>query len=366
MKKRKLFISISVAFMLLLTTSGFAQFNKLGSVLSTGVDDANKILGAYISPYANGMGASLSGGWYNTAKVHKLGGFDITITANVVFIPSSDKTFNPNDLNLGDPDNGINVIIDGNESPTAAGKKEQGPQVTYTKNILGTDVPFAQVNLPKGSNFGYAAMPMIQAGLGLVKETEVMFRYSPEIKYGEGGKVGLWGVGLKHSVKQWIPALKRLPIFEMSVQGGYTKLASANALDFQPEFYTDIATQIINPFPEFYDNQEMIMDISNTTANLLVSANLPVICIYGGVGVSSTKTNLKFEGFYPIAEAVSLTEVIVSESTAVEDPINQEIKNTDVRLNAGFRIKMAVVTLHFDYTYADYSIATAGLGISFR
>ncbi|MBI9053037.1 MAG: hypothetical protein JEY96_04435 [Bacteroidales bacterium] len=356
---------LGMVFLMFVTSSIYAQFDQLGSVLSTGVDDAGKILGAYITPYANGMGASLSGGWYNTAKTHKLGGFDVTITANVVFIPTSDQSYNPNDLNLGDPDNGINVTIDGDKAPTAAGDKKSGPEVTYNKNVLGTDVPFTQFNLPKGSDFAYAAMPMVQAGIGLVKETELIFRYSPELKYGEGGKVGLWGIGIKHGIKQWIPAIKKLPVLEMSVHGGYTKLSSTNSLNLQPSFYEGFA-QDFTIFPGYYSNQEMVMEIKNTSANFLVSANLPVICIYGGVGVSYTNTNLKLNGKYPIAEVQDLTNVIISESTAVTNPIDMDIKNTDVRLNAGLRIKMAVVTLHFDYTYADYSIATAGLGISLR
>lgn len=359
---------LGMVFLMFVTSSIYAQFDQLGSVLSTGVDDAGKILGAYITPYANGMGASLSGGWYNTAKVHKLGGFDVTITANVVFIPTSDQSYNPNDLNLGDPDNGINVTIDGDKAPTAAGDKKLGPEVTYNKNVNGTDVAFTQFNLPKGSDFAYAAMPMVQAGIGLVKETELIFRYSPELTYGEGGKVGLWGIGVKHGIKQWIPALKKLPVLEMSVHGGYTKLSSTNSLNFQPSFYENLEDAfIVEPFnPDYYSNQKMIMEISNTTANFLVSANLPVICIYGGVGVSATNTNLKLEGNFPMAEVEGENLVTVDESTALRNPIDMDIKNTDVRLNAGLRIKMAVVTLHFDYTYADYSIATAGLGISLR
>ena len=45
---------------------------------------------------------------------------------------------------------------------------------------------------------------------------------------------------------------------------------------------------------------------------------------------------------------------------------NADGSTTKPRLNAGIRFKFAVVTLHFDYTYANYSVATAGLGISLR
>jgi len=37
-----------------------------------------------------------------------------------------------------------------------------------------------------------------------------------------------------------------------------------------------------------------------------------------------------------------------------------------LRVNIGFRIKMAVITFHADYTRAQYNVLSAGLGISFR
>jgi hypothetical protein len=56
---------------------------------------------------------------------------------------------------------------------------------------------------------------------------------------------------------------------------------------------------------------------------------------------------------------------------ALVDPISMEIKNQDgsvtkPRFNAGVRFKMAIVTIHFDYSWANYSVFTAGLGFSFR
>ena len=46
---------------------------------------------------------------------------------------------------------------------------------------------------------------------------------------------------------------------------------------------------------------------------------------------------------------------------------NMDIKSfSGLRANIGFRIKLAVVTIHFDYTKAQYNVLTAGLGLSFR
>jgi hypothetical protein len=109
------------------------------------------------------------------------------------------------------------------------------------------------------------------------------------------------------------------------------------------------------------------------TANFLVGANLPVVSFYGGVGIATSKTNLDLNGDFPVPTVTTSPpiEAVVTDASAVTDPINIEIKNAEggimkPRLNAGIRFKFAVITLHFDYTYANYSVASAGLGISFR
>ena len=46
---------------------------------------------------------------------------------------------------------------------------------------------------------------------------------------------------------------------------------------------------------------------------------------------------------------------------------NMDIKNfSGLRANIGFRLKLAVVTIHVDYTRAQYNVLSTGLGISFR
>ncbi len=371
MKRNKL-ILISFSVMMLLTSSIFAQFGSLGKVLSTGSDDAEKIFEAYLSPYANGMGAALSTGWYNTAKPHKLGGFDVTVSFNLAIIPSADQTYDANDLGLGDPANGLTVTVDGTESPTAAGKNKAGQTLTYNQNIpIIGDVPITSFSLPKGTGFAYTPMPMIQVGVGLVKETELNFRYSPDIEWGNGSKMGLWGIGLKHSVKQWIPAVKKLPLFDLTLQGGYTKLKSTSDLNFQPSFYDAFSgVNVIPSFdPNYYSNQELLLDINNITANLLVSGDFKIICIYGGVGISNSKADLKLKGNYPIPYMEGNEIRVSDENLNNTDPIDITVKSNEglkPRFNAGFRLKFAVVTINFDYTYADYSVASAGLGISFR
>ena len=352
--------SIIFSFCLLFITSFSlkSQVTDLGNFMGGGVNDANELFKSYLSPYVNGFGASLTGGWYNTAKPHKLGGFDITVTFNTAIVPDDSRYFNVNDLDLQ-----TFALATGADpsTPTIAGPGENGAQLVYNF----PDVPeFDAFRLPEGINNKYVPSPMLQAGVGLIKGTEIMGRWMPTLNFGDNS-LGMWGVGLKHSIKQWIPVLQRLPVLHLSVMGGYTKLNNSTAISVEP---SDIGAPAgLYPPSWTFDNQSMEVDVNSFTANLLVSANLPVVCFYGGVGIANTKTNLKLLGYYPIVTADGANVTVDREL----DPLDIEIKNQDggltkPRLNAGVRFKFAVVTLHFDYTYANYSVATAGLGISFR
>jgi hypothetical protein len=337
-----------------------AQLDDLGLIFAAGLEDAGKLSAAYIAPFANGFGATMNSGWYNTAKPHKLGGFDLTLTVSMAFVPSSAKSFDVGALGLsGDIINGVT------SSPTAAGKKDA--DVSRLRYAEGP-VTIAEFDLPSGTGLGFVPAPMLSLGIGLIKDTDIKIRFVPKINISDAGELGLWGIGLKHSLKQWIPGIAHLPVFNLSLQGGYTKFNLGAGLSFSPEDIgaLDQTSALIN-----FDNQKFDLSVSSFTANALVSADLPVITFYGGLGISSTTTNLKFLGYYPIPELDGATAVVTDSSVGEKDPIDIEIKHKSgnslqPRINAGFKLKMAVVTLHADYTYTDYSVVTAGLGISFR
>lgn len=339
-------IVVSIIAAIIAITFSFGQIKQIGNFTAGGLDDAQKLMKAYITPWANALGASMSGGWYNTAKVHKPLGFDITFTLNMGFVPSSDKTFNLDDLDL-------NLLYDENIAQTAAGKKQSGPELRYE---LG-GYTLASFESPKGTGLSFVPSPMVQIGVGLVKGTALDFRFLPEVKMGNTGNIKLWGLGLKHDVFQWIPGLSKLPVLNVALQGGYTKFTLGNDISFLPE---NVGITSTLPDADF-DGQRMSLEVKSFTMNLLVSANLPVICFYGAMGMANTKTTMGLDGLYPIPEPAN---------TATEIP-SIEIKNnegspTKPRFNVGLRLKLGPITIHGDYTKANYSNVTAGLGISFR
>ena len=76
-------------------------------------------------------------------------------------------------------------------------------------------------------------VPTAQIGIGLPFGTELKVRFIPKISI-KDGDISLWGVGLVHSIMQYLPGNKLLP-FDVSLFGGYTKLEGNVPLSLKPD-----------------------------------------------------------------------------------------------------------------------------------
>ncbi len=360
MKTKKSFLKIFsvVAGLLMLSSTGFSQINF--DLFKGGVDDGIKVLEGYITPYANAFGSSLNGGWYNTGKPHKLGGFDITLSVSTTLIPEDAKTFDLDDLNLQ------KLTYSTNMAPTIAGENKEGPLMEYwIDEYEGTTLPLpvklASFNSPSGINWAIIPLPMIKAGIGLPLGTELIGRFIPTIKVADGS-FGLWGVGLKHSIVQYLPGSDLFPI-DISLMGGYTKVTVGIPVSMEPDDYNNMTYD-----PVDFEDQKVNMEVSAYTFNLLISKKLPVVTFFGGLGYSGTSTSVAVDGNFalPSYNVLSPLDPIYTDADVFTIPSFDIESFSGVRLNAGMRLTLGVLTIHADYTKANYSVITAGLGISFR
>ena len=308
-------------FTLLACLIGFSSYSQ------NEIEDGKSLIEAYVSPLTNSLGSALNNGWYNTAKPHKLGGFDVTITANIVMVPTNAKTFNISKSNGG--------AFSGGETPTILGSGNGSP-IDYSG-----DPSLDQKYMPKGINIPVIPLPMLQAGVGLIKGTEIDVRFIPEFKIGSIGKVGLFGIGFKHDLLQWIPVIGDAIPISLSLQTGYTKLSSE--------------IELIDPTASIDPSANL--DISATTVNLILSKKLLMFTPYVGLGYNSTRTTFNVYEKYDIA---GLT-INVAELTKIDF----ESKN-NFRANIGFRFNITVIALQANYTFAEYPTATLGVGVSLR
>ena len=122
------------------------------AMAQTEIADGKSLIEAYLSPLGNSLGSALNNGWYNTAKPHHLGGFDVTITANLVLVPTDAKIFNITGSNDG--------TFKGGNTATILGSTSGGGQANSN---------YGSMPMPGGLNIPLLPVPMLQAGIGLIK-----------------------------------------------------------------------------------------------------------------------------------------------------------------------------------------------------
>jgi len=167
----------------------------------------------------------------------------------------------------------------------------------------------------------------------------------PTVNIGDDAKFDLFGVGVMHDVKQYIPGIKNLP-FDLSGFVGYTSMKLISNLDVTAG-----------------NNQQAEFKSSATTIQALVSKKISVLTVYGGIGYNIAKTKIAMLGTYEFEEESSPGYPI-----SLEDPITLSSDASGMRATAGLRLKLAVITLHGDYTVQkdNFNTLTVGFGINVR
>jgi hypothetical protein len=334
-------IALALSLALATVQSASAQ-EELEQMLNESIGDGRKLITAYVSPFMNSVSLGMNQGWYNSAKAHKIGGFDITVTANAMVIPRDELFFNVNKLGLEvlelEPTSPYYPL-----TPTVFGPTGK-PTFSYTDEETGfkqTAEGPGGFDLKGELGKNWVPLPMANLGIGLPKGTDLKLRFTPTINIGDDSSLKIFGIGVMHDVKQWIPGMKLLP-FDLSGFVGYTH--------FKLESYFD---RLNNP------DQLGIFEMSATTVQGVISKKFSVLTLYGGMGYNIAKSNLAMKGTYDINEdgQASANEI---------DPIDIRFSASGLRTTAGFRLKLAIVTIHADYTLQKYNCLTVGLGLSVR
>jgi len=209
---RMSFKKISLGLVLLGASFSFSQnFNQdVPAVLS----DMVFLSKGFVSPAADASVYQSSSGWYSSAK--SIGKFkvDFSIHANVLPIAKKQKTSEVSNVNFQ------NMQIRGGAQsasvPTALG----GDTATfYDFKIGGQDY---ELQAFEGVDESFLAHPYVQASVGLWKETDVTFRYSPKVKI-DVSDYQILGGAIKHNLTQYIRKQDSVNAVEFAVLLSYSK-----------------------------------------------------------------------------------------------------------------------------------------------
>ncbi|MGC6428162.1 MAG: DUF6588 family protein [Flavobacteriales bacterium] len=307
--------------------------NSVAQVQLDNQETAINFLESYFSPVGHVLGTGLNSGWFNTAKTHKLGGFDLTMNFNFIEIPDNLLSFDPNSIN--------GLSSTSNETPNIFGAGK-GAEISYSLNDNDTVVfkmPDQEIelnNLP---------VPTLNLGVGLIKETELNFRYIPTTNFNFGfisdGQIDLIGFGFKHNLIQWLPIANKFPI-DLSFQGAFTNFKLNMLIE------DDNLSQSIN---------------LNTTAsnyNLILSKKILMFTPFISFGSSTSSTQFNTDTSLLFGEG--------SQQITIDDiPTNLVFNRVNASsIGVGIRIQLTLLSLHISQTFSDYNTTSIGAGISFR
>lgn len=346
MKNKFLKISLLLFFGLFIinkTSKAQSDINILLEIIQednvAGTQDANTLLKGYMKPLMHGLGIGMNNGWFNTAAPHKSFGIDIGFVAGMAFVPDDELTFLPANMNLlDDPQNDLPTIFGSSTIPPSLNLKS--PRVGQVDMISGIGMK---------NKIGFNAVPFAvpQIGIGIIKGTDIKFRFFPETSIGDKSTIGVLGFGILHDIKQYVPVVKKIP-FDLSIMVGYTKIS--------------MNMDLIDPNTGTVGNAEI--GFNSLVYQALISKKISVITFYGGLGFSSTNSGLKLKGDYDLDKDGVIN--LVPLGVDVQNPINLSFKKGTPKFTAGFRLKLAIFTLNFDYSLQDYQSFNMGFGFSFR
>ncbi len=325
MKKSLIIFSLTI----LLASSLFSDIQE--SLEKFGKENGQ----AYIKPFVTAYGTNINTGLYNTAKVLKPFRFGLFINTMLAFVPDKDNTFMPSrpDMYMDDPLNPGEIIYlyEDPTEETATVFGEDGDMLIHNSmldNIPDLDTSGLDIYLPDGTNLPAVLLMVPQFHLGLPAGNELMIRGFPKQKINKDiGKIGFWGIGLKHSISQYIPLV---PI-DLAVQGVYQSL-----------FLGDI------------------LELNNFALNAEISKKLLMWTLYAGMGYEQTKLKAEYE-----------TEIKVynEDSNSFDsEPIDIDFEiegDNNFRTTFGLRYSLLLLKLYADYTLSDYSVFNVGFGVSF-
>ncbi len=281
MRKFLFTIMIVIFTISLFATNIDAKLLELGKENATG----------FLKPLSSLYYYNLNAGNYNTAKV--LGSLRFGFLCNLSYVPV------PNSLKKYK----VKTLTDSDFS---------------SATILGKT---GNEGFPGGANLSVVPLVVPQINFGLPFGNEVMLRYFPETEIVKDfGKVSFFGIGLKHSVSQYLPGL--IPI-DLAVQGVYQDLKIGNSFE-----------------------------MTTLNFNAEISKKLLMFTFYGGLNYGNSSTNLTYNYL----------------ETQSSNPLKMDFSyDTDSQFTAtgGVRWSFLLLKLYADYTIGEYSVINTGFGLSF-
>jgi hypothetical protein len=326
----------------------YSQFENLFAASG----DANTYLSHYTEPIFNGFLYGTSSGWFTSAKPLKPFRFQLNIMAAGSIVPDEENyfTFNPAEYQYTTIASGSNVLptVLGGDSSSVLhidvplGNNEH--MITDVDALSGIDLK-NEYDLP----FNVVPSPNIQLSMGLPFGTAISLRYLPKIE-NEGASINQIGVGVQHSISQYIPSNKD----SKGKSKRHLNLAVAAAFNHITIDYDD------DPTDQYY----LTSGINTISLEALASLDYRFVSFYGGIGFTQGDGNVDIKGDLDVSYDVYDDNGVYlrSENITITDPLKLRYNVSGMKTKIGVQLNLYILKIFADYTIQKYPTVNMGLG----
>ena len=208
-------------FLLCASASFLVNAQDFGQILAASLPDANKYATEYMRPFGEAQIYNQSRGWFNTAKVHKRFGFDISISGQFAIIPSGKENFTFKNSDYSTLKLSGTLATSATLPTFMGGVTNQKLEVNTTANGQNVRAEFTAISgigddLKQSISFVplAAPLPVVQVGVGVFKHTDVKVRYFPKTNFSDV-EIGVMGVAVQHEFSNYLPFIKKVPFLHL-------------------------------------------------------------------------------------------------------------------------------------------------------
>lgn len=302
----------------------------------------------YLQPLADGLGADMNAGLFHTARIG--GGLlplvDVYVGAKIMgtLISGDDKTFDlayTSEQVFRAPDGQryiVPVTFQITDAPTVFGDTEPGTATasinetvspgpdgqsgTADDVVIDTTATFRI--LPGLIDTPIAPFIVPQIGIGSIAGTDLVLRYLPRVGHDDFGTVGLLGVGVRHSISQYIPLF---PV-QLSGQLMWQRLSIEDQAD------------------------DEIFAASAWAASIAASKTLLVLTVYGGVQIEGSRIDVDYT-FVPDDPELPSRNVAFDLTG-----------DNSFRMLGGVAVGLGPIVINADAAVGNRTVISAGVGLS--
>jgi hypothetical protein len=341
----------------IISISGFAQqLVDSGSLIQGGIDDGEKLLGAYITPINKAIVFGLSDVTYTKIKKEAKHRLLLSVKLAYVSVPDEDFTYDVSTLNLQhieakDPNKTIAQSVFGDSIKTIT-------MVSKDSDIFGRRL--FEFETPKGGGKEALPLPFLGASLRL-KYTNLSVNFIPYVPVPTSDlSIGMLGFSIQQDVSMFVKGLREKP-YGLSLQGSASAMYGNAPLDVKPDAVT-VPVTLNGSHPGPYDTQEL--NIFYTSINVGAYIDYTIAkkyTFFAGGGINMGTSRILLNGNYPIyAKDPSGTGAVVA--TDIEDPVDMSDSFSRTKYEVGFRADWSRFFLQLNYNMATYGGVGLNLG----